>query len=252
LGGVAGEFGVRIPFFIAAGLSFINLLFGIFVLPESLKVENRRKFEWKKANPVGALVSLSKYPSILGLIAAYFLVFLAGKSVETVWTYYTMHRFEWSTSDVGWSLALVGILVTIVQGGLIGKAVKSFGQKNTILYGYFFWVTGLVLFGVATQGWMMYAFTVVYCLGGVAGPTIQGVMSNQVPANQQGELQGANASLISITSIIGPPLFTGVFTLFTSDNVPFNLPGISFFLGAVLAIISAIIAFFTLKNYQGQ
>ncbi|MBD77602.1 MAG: tetracycline resistance MFS efflux pump [Crocinitomicaceae bacterium] len=242
VGGVAAQWGIYVPFYVAAGLSLLNMVYGLAVLPESLKKENRRKIEIKNLVPGGALFALRKYPQILGLVAAYFFIYLAGKSVESIWTYYTMFRFEWSVTQVGYSLGVVGILVTIVQGGLIGRTVKFFGQKKTILIGYIFWVSGLILFGLANQGWMMYAFTVVYTMGGVAGPTIQSLMSNEVADDEQGELQGALTSLVSITTILGPPLFTFIFSYFTSDASPISLPGASFFLGASLALVSMIFA----------
>ncbi|MFQ3326245.1 MAG: DHA1 family tetracycline resistance protein-like MFS transporter, partial [Salibacteraceae bacterium] len=183
IGGIAGQWGVQMPFFIAAGLSLLNVLYGIFVVPESLKPENRRPFNWKRANPVSALLNLRTYPKIMGLVAGFFLIYLAGKCVESVWSFYTMYRFDWDTAHVGYSLGVVGILVTIVQGGLIGKVVSTFGEHKTIFIGYIFWVFGLVLFGLASEGWMMYSFIIVYCLGGVAGPTLQGLISNEVPDN---------------------------------------------------------------------
>ena len=238
IGGIAGQWGVQMPFFIAAGLSLLNVLYGIFVVPESLKPKNRRPFNWKRANPVSALLNLRTYPKIMGLVAGFFLIYLAGKCVESVWSFYTMYRFDWDTAHVGYSLGVVGILVTIVQGGLIGKVVSTFGEHKTIFIGYIFWVLGMILFGLASEGWMMYSFIVVYCLGGIAGPTLQGLISNEVPDNAQGELQGALTSLISVTSITGPLLFTWVFGVFSGADAPFHLPGASFFLGAMLAGIS--------------
>lgn len=248
IGGIAAQWGVKMPFFIAAGLSLLNLLYGMFILPESLKQENRRPFDWKRANPVSSLVNLKQYPKILGLIMAFFLIHLAGKAVESVWSFYTMYRFDWDTAHVGYSLAVVGIMVSIVQGGLVGKIVNTFGQVKTIFIGYVFWVLGQFLFGIATEGWMMYSFIIVYCLGGVAGPTLQGIISNEVPDNAQGELQGALTSLISVTSIIGPLLFTSVFARFSGDEAPFHLPGASFFLGAFLAAISMLLAVRSLRR----
>ncbi len=242
IGGVSAQWGIQMPFFIAASLSLLNVLYGFFIVPESLPVEKRRAFQWKRANPVSSLLNLRSYPKISNLVVSFFLIYLAGKAVESVWSFYTMYRFDWDTTHVGYSLAVVGILVTIVQGGLIGKVVKTFGETKTIFIGYVFWVLGQVLFGLATEGWMMYTFIIVYCLGGIAGPTLQGIISNEVPDDAQGELQGALTSLMSITSIIGPVLFTTVFALFSGEDAPFHLPGASFFLGAILAAISMLLA----------
>ena len=253
IGGVAAQWGVKWPFFIAAGLSLLNMVYGILVVPESLPPENRRSVNRKNFNPIAAVSNLRQYPLITGLIFAYFLIYLAGKSVENIWSYYTMFRFDWTTAEVGYSLAFVGFLVVIVQGGLIGKIVKKFGQFNTIVIGFVCWIGGLLLFSFATQGWMMYAFCIVYCMGGVAGPTIQGIMSNMVPKNKQGELAGALTSLISITSIMGPLMFTNLFSIFTGSEAPFEFPGISFFVGAVLAFVAMIYAVKTLRfNEIGQ
>ena len=248
IGGVAGQWGVQWPFFIAAGLSLLNVLYGIFVVPESLKKENRRPFSFKRANPVSSLLNLRIYPKIMGLVSGFFLIYLASKCVESVWSFYTMYRFDWDTAHVGYSLGVVGILVTIVQGGLIGKVVKTFGEHKTIFIGYIFWIIGMILFGLASEGWMMYSFIVVYCLGGVAGPTLQGLISNEVPDNAQGELQGALTSLISVTSIIGPLLFTWIFGVFSGVDAPFHLPGASFFLGAIIAGISMFLVVRSLKK----
>lgn len=253
IGGVAAQWGVKWPFFIAAGLSLLNMVYGILVVPESLPPENRRGVNRKNFNPIAAVSNLKQYPLITGLIFAYFLIYLAGKSVENIWSYYTMFRFDWTTAEVGYSLAFVGFLVVIVQGGLIGKIVKKFGQFNTIVIGFVCWISGLLLFSFATQGWMMYAFCIVYCMGGVAGPSIQGIMSNMVPKNKQGELAGALTSLISITSIVGPLMFTNLFSTFTGSEAPFEFPGISFFVGAVLAFVAMIFAVKTLRfNEIGQ
>ena len=183
-----------------------------------------------------------------GMVVAFFLIYMAGKSVETTWAYYTMLRFDWTVAQVGYSLAFVGVLVAIVQGGLVGIISKKIGTYKTVIYGFLFWTTGLVLFAFATSGWQMYAFCLVYCLGGIAGPTMQSIMSNQVPANEQGELQGALTSLMSVTAIIGPPLMTGVFAAFTKDSVPFEFPGAAFALGALLACAGLVFAYRALKR----
>lgn len=248
MGGVLGDFSLQLPFFAAAGLSFVNLIFGFFFVPESLSKEKRRPFEWTKANPFGALRSISKYPSIMGFIFAYFFLYLGGKAVETIWTYYTKYRFEWDQMEIGLSLAFVGILVTIVQGGLIGQTVKRLGQYKAIYLGFFFSILGSILFAFAFKGWHMYGYIVVYCLGGLAGPTLQSVMSNQVPDTQQGELQGVNTSLISITAIIAQPMYTETFSWLTSDHSPINLPGASFLLGAFFGLISLLLVYLTLKK----
>ena len=249
IGGLLGDFfGPRIPFFVAAGLALINWLYGYFILPESLPEENRRPFEWKRANPVGSLKHLRKYTAIIGLVVSLILIYLAAHAVQSTWTYYNMEKFHWSKKQVGISLGVVGAMVGLVQGVLIRRTMPVLGQEKSVYIGLLLYGIGMVLFGFATQGWMMYAFTVVYCLGGIAGPALQGIISNHVPSNEQGELQGGLTSLISLTSIIGPPAMTGLFAYFTSKKAPIEFPGAPFIAGAVLMIVSAIIAYRTLYS----
>lgn len=167
IGGICGHFGARIPFYIAASFSVLNFIYGYFVLPESLEIPNRRPFDWKRANPVGALMHLRKYPVISGLVVSFTLLMLAGKSVETTWTFFTMLKFSWNSIAVGVSLSVVGVLVALVQGGLIRVIIPKLGQKRSIYLGMFFYMLGLILFAFAQQGWMMYLFLIPYCLGGI-------------------------------------------------------------------------------------
>ena len=246
IGGLLGGLGPRVPFMVAAGLSFLNWLYGFFVLPESLSKENRRPFEWKRANPVGSLLQLKKYPAIAGLVSSLTLIYLGSHAVQSTWSYYSMEKFSWHESEVGISLAVVGLCVGLVQGLLIRKTIPLLGQEKSIYLGILLYALGMILFGIATQGWMMYTFTIVYCMGGIAGPALQGIISTHVPANEQGELQGALTSLISLTSIIGPIIMTNLFAYFTRKNAPVHLPGIPFFAGALLMVISAWLAYRTL------
>jgi DHA1 family tetracycline resistance protein-like MFS transporter len=248
IGGLFGDFGVRIPFLVAAGLSLLNWLYGFFILPESLKPENRRKFEWKRANPLGSLIQLNKYPAILGLVSATVLIYIAGHAAQSTWTFYTMEKFNWSKLGIGASISFVGLSIAVVQGGLIKVAMSKLGVKKSVFLGLCLYVVGFTLFAFATQGWMMFAFMVPYALGGIAGPAIQSIVSEQVPANAQGELQGALTSLMSLTSIIGPILMTGLFSYFTSKTAPVYFPGAPFMMGAVLTIFSVAISYFALKK----
>ncbi|MDQ3046268.1 MAG: TCR/Tet family MFS transporter [Bacteroidota bacterium] len=251
IGGVCGHYGARVPFYVAAAFSLMNFIYGYIVLPESLSKEHRRKFDWKRANPVGSLLHLKKYPVISGLVFTFFLVFLAGKSVETTWTFYTMLKFNWNTLWVGASLSVVGILVAIVQGGLIRVAIPKFGQKNSVYIGLSLYTLGLILFAFANQGWMMFAFLVPYCLGGIAGPALQGIMSGQVPLNEQGELQGALTSLMSLSAIIGPFIFNNLFAYFTDVKAPVHFPGAAFLTAAILLFVGILFAIRSLKKYEG-
>ena len=248
IGGVLGEFGSRIPFFAAAGLTFLNWVYGYFVLPDSLSVENRRKFEWKRANPIGSLKHLGRYPVILGLVASLVLVYIAAHAVQSTWTFFTIERFSWSKAMVGYSLGMAGLCVAIVQGGLIRIINPRLGPNRSVYVGMMMYAVGLSLFAFSNQGWMMFVFLIPYCLGGIAGPSLQGIISNQVPANEQGELQGALTSLISVTSIIGPPLMTNLFAFFTKKNSVIYFPGAAFMMGAILVSISGFLAWRTLSG----
>lgn len=249
LGGIASHWGVRVPFMIAAGFTFLNVIYGYFILPESLKKENRRKFEWSRANPVGSLMHLRKYPVISGLVVSLVLVYVAAHAVQSVWGYYTMLKFNWTESWVGYSLAFVGLLIAIVQGGLIRIAIPKLGQKNSVYAGLLLYALGLALFAFAYQGWMMFAFLIPYALGGICGPALQGIMSNQVPPNEQGELQGALTALMSLTSIIGPAIMNNLFAYFTDDKAPIYFPGAHFIVGAVLIIVGILFAIKPLKRF---
>jgi DHA1 family tetracycline resistance protein-like MFS transporter len=250
LGGLLGVLGSRVPFMVAAGLSFANWLYGFFILPESLKPENRRKFEWSRANPVSSLLNLKRYPVILGLVASLVMVYISSHAVQSNWAYYTEEKFNWSIKTIGWSLALVGFVFAVVNGGLIRFIIPKLGKERSVYVGLGFSAAGFVLFALATKTWMMFVFTVVYCLGGIAGPALQGIISTQVPPNEQGELQGALTSLMSVTSIIGPPLMTNTFYFFTNKNAQIYLPGAPMFLGAVLTITATILARASLKKHM--
>ncbi len=248
LGGILGQYGARMPFFAAAGLALLNWLYGYFILPESLKPENRRKFELKRANPVGALLQLRRYPVIIGLIASLICIYTAVHAVQGTWTYYTMEKFKWNEAWVGYSLSFVGLMAALVQGVLNRIMIPKLGEKRAVFIGLSFYVLGLLCFAFASQGWMMFAFMVPYALGGLAGPSLQGIISNQVPANEQGELQGGLNSLISVTSIIGPLLMTNLFGYFTSAKAPVYFPGAPFVMGAFLTALSIVLAINPLKK----
>ncbi|MGB4843580.1 MAG: TCR/Tet family MFS transporter [Ferruginibacter sp.] len=246
IGGLLGGLGPRIPFYAAAILALVNWIYGYFVLPESLSKENRRAFEWKRANPVGALLHLRKYPAITGLAFAIFLVYVAAHAIMSNWSYFTMYRFSWDEKMVGISLAVVGVLVAGVQGGLTRVINPKLGNEKTLYIGLSLYAIGMLLFGIATQSWMMFVFLIPYCLGGIAQPALQSVMAGHVPANVQGELQGTITSLMSLAAIIGPLLMNNLFFYFTHSEAPLHLPGAPFLLASVLMATAAIIAYRTL------
>jgi MFS transporter, DHA1 family, tetracycline resistance protein len=238
LGGVLGEYGPRVPFYAAAALALLNWLYGYFILPESLPADKRRKFEWKRANPVGSIIQLRKTPVVAKLATSMFFVYIAAHAVQSNWAFFTIYKFEWSESMVGYSLGTAGLLVGLVQGVLIRMINPRLGNEWSVYLGMILYAIGLGLFATATQGWMMFVFLIPYCLGGITGPALQSIMSNKVPDTEQGELQGGLAGLISVTSIIGPPLMTGLFSFFTSPRAPFHFAGIPFAVASVLTVVS--------------
>ena len=248
MGGMLSQFGQRIPFYVAAALALVNGVYGYFVLPESLKKENRREFKWARANPVGTLLHLRKFPSIAGLLVSILLLYIAAHAIMSNWNYFTIHRFKWNEKTVGISLAVVGILVAFVQAGLTRIINPKIGNEKSLYTGLAFYSIGMLLFGLATQSWMMFVFLVPYCLGGIAQPALQAVMAGKVPPNAQGELQGAITSLMSLAAIIGPLVMNNLFFYFSHEGTKNYLPGAPFFFGAVLMMTSAIIAFKTLHQ----
>jgi DHA1 family tetracycline resistance protein-like MFS transporter len=248
IGGQLTKYGVRFPFYAAAVLALLNWLYGFFILPESLSQNHRRKFEWKRANPLGSLLQLKKYPAVAGLIISLILVYISVHAVQSTWTFYNMEKFNWTPQLVGYSLTFVGVMIALVQGGLIRAVIPKLGQKRSVYVGLALYGIGFILFAFATKGWMMFAFMVPYALGGIAGPSIQGIISTHVPANEQGELQGALTSLMSATSIVGPVLMTSLFAYFTSKEAPFLFPGAPFAMGALLTLLSSFLAYRSLKK----
>jgi Arabinose efflux permease len=248
VGGMLAEYGLRVPFFVAAGFALMNALYGYFVLPESLAKENRRPFQWKRANPLGSLLHLKKYPAVLGLITSLVLVYIAAHALQSTWTYINIDRFHWSKKLLGLSLGVVGLMTLIVQGGLIRFINPKLGNERSVYIGLAIYSIGMLSFAFATQSWMMFAFMVPYCLGGIAGPALQAILSGHVPPSEQGELQGALTSMISLTSIVGPLVMTNLFAFFTRPGSSIHFSGAPFLLGSVLLMISAVVAYMVLKT----
>ncbi|MHC6199118.1 tetracycline resistance MFS efflux pump [Elizabethkingia miricola] len=248
LGGLLGQFGSRVPFYAAAVLCLINFIYGYFILPESLDKDHRREFEWKRANPIGSLFMLKKHPKMSGLILVLILIYIGAHAVQSNWSYFTMYMFGWKEKEVGLSLGLIGLLVGLVQGLLIRWINPRIGNERSIYYGLGLYAIGMLLFAFATESWMMFAFLVPYCLGGICGPALQSVITGNVSKQEQGELQGALTSLMSATAIVGPPLMTNLFFYFTHDQAPFQFPGAPFFLAFIMLGMGAIIAYFNFRK----
>lgn len=235
IGGLLGGIDLRLPFFASAGLALVNFLYGVFVLPESLPPEKRDAFSWRKANPIGSILVLRSYPLVSGLALAFVFMTLAQRGLETVWVLYTGHKFGWDELANGLSLALVGLMAALVQGGLVQPVIKRIGERRAVLGGIVLAVITYLGYGLATAGWMLIAFIIFGSISGVAGPAVQSLVAGSVDPQDQGKVQGGLQSLMSLSSILSPLIFTaGLFSYFTSPAAPFQLPGAPFLLGAVM------------------
>ncbi|MGL5892161.1 MAG: TCR/Tet family MFS transporter [Bacteroidia bacterium] len=250
IGGFLGSFGERIPFFVAAGLSLANALYGFFVIPESLPVENRRAFSWKRANPVGALMHLSRYPLVIRLGVTFFLINMASHSLQSVWGFYTQYRLGWGTGMIGASLAFVGIMVALVQGGLNRILIPKLGSRRAIVTGIIMYGIGMLIAAMAESNFLMFASVVPLALGGLAGPTIQGILSKVVGKDEQGELQGFIVSLQSLTAVVGPVLMTSLFAWFTDGTAGVIIPGASYFASAIFCVAALVWTMFVFRKFD--
>ncbi|MDC6404144.1 MULTISPECIES: TCR/Tet family MFS transporter [Maribacter] len=250
VGGFFGEIDIRLPFYIAAGLTFANFLFGLFFVPESLTPENRRAINLTKMIPGVSLFALRKYKGVLLLIFAFFLANLAGQALPSTWSYYGIERYNWSPKEIGVSLMVVGLLVAIVQGVLVGVLVKKFGKRIVVTVGFLLWTVGMFFFSLASEPWMLYAFLIPYALGGVAGPTVQGIISNQVSEKEQGNLQGSITGLVSITAILGQLVFSPVFYFFIRPGGGIYYPGAPYTLAAFFLLVAFLMAFIAMKRLE--
>ena len=249
IGGLLGQYGSRVPFYAAAVLCLLNFLYGYFILPESLSKENRRPVNLRRANPIGAFYNLKKYPSLHGLMIALFLIYVAGHAVESNWSYFTMYKFSWDEKMVGISLGFVGVLVSLVQGGLIRWTSPRLGNEKSIYVGMALYTIAMFLFAFVSESWMMFAFIVPYCLAGIAGPSLRAIITSHVLPTEQGEIQGTIASLMSAATIIGPPVMSSLFYYFTHAGAPIQFAGVPFVLGGILMFISGVIAYNSLKKH---
>jgi DHA1 family tetracycline resistance protein-like MFS transporter len=240
IGGVLGNISPRFPFFATAALALINVIYGYFALHETLQPENRRAFDWKRANPLGALLQMRRYPIVIGLFAALFFYQIAHDSLPVVWSYYTIEKFKWTAAQIGISLAVVGLTGALVQGLLTGPAVKRLGERRATYMGFAVFTVGFIGIALAPTGWFLYVLLVPFALSGIAGPALNSIMSAQMPADSQGELQGAIACLVSLTAVISPLVMTQLFKAFTLPN-HFYFPGAPYLAAAILSFVSLII-----------
>ena len=248
LGGLTGAIDPRLPFWIAAGLSLLNALYGFFVLPESLPKERRAAFEWRRANPVGALALLRSQTQLIALASVSFLSNLAHAALPSVGVLYMMHRYGWNARTVGFTMAGVGVSAIVVQGGVVGRAVKRFGERAALIAGLAFGVAGFANFGLAPTGLIFWLGIPLMALWGLANPASQGLMSHRVGPSEQGRLQGANASLMGVANLIGPGLFTITFAFAIGTAQDWGMPGAPFLLAATLLGLAIAIAVRTTKT----
>src|SRR5215470_2828917 len=242
LGGLAGNLDPRLPFWIAAVLSLGNGLYGLFILPESLPSDRRARFAWRRANPVGSLVLLRSHPELTGLSLASFLSSLAHASLPSIAVLYMMYRYNFDERAVGLTMAGVGLSAMIVQGGLIGSAIARFGERTAMIIGLLFGIAAFSLWGFAPSALFFFLGIPLMSLWGIANAASMGLMSRRVAATEQGQLQGANASLMGIANLFGPGLFTQVFALFVGERAVWHLPGAPFLLAALLLLFAAGVA----------
>jgi DHA1 family tetracycline resistance protein-like MFS transporter len=249
LGGMLGGISIRLPFWVAAGLSLINFCYGFFVLPESLAPERRsQRFDWSHANPFGALVLLRRYPQVFALATVYFLISLAQFSLNSTYVLYADYRYHWGPAAVGYTLALVGFCSGIVQAVLVRRLMPKLGERRMIMLGMLLAVAGYLVFGLASVGWIFLLGIPLLALGGLAGPPSQALMTQQVDPHEQGRLQGALTSLASLAGIFGPALFANLFGLFISNHAPMHLPGIAFVLASLLLTAATMIAAYAIRH----
>jgi DHA1 family tetracycline resistance protein-like MFS transporter len=248
LGGLAGTISPRLPFWIAAGLSLANALYGLVILPESLPVARRARFAWRRANPFGALALLRSRAMLLRLAFVNFLGNLAHAVLPSIGVLYMMYRYGWNESLVGLTLAAVGVASIIVQGLVVGPVTRWVGERAALMLGLVFGVGGFVIFALAPNGLTFWLAIPVMALWGLEGPACMALMSRLVGASEQGQLQGANASVTGIANLFGPGLFTLTFAFAIGGGREFNLPGAPFLIASFLLAAAAVAAWLATRE----
>ncbi|MBV9571344.1 MAG: TCR/Tet family MFS transporter [Alphaproteobacteria bacterium] len=241
IGGLLGDFGTRLPFFVSAGLSVANALFGLFVLKESLPPEKRRKFELWRANPLGALLAIRRHPAVLGFAGVYVLMRLAHDANPVIWSFYVYLKFHWTPRDVGLSLAFLGIVMAMVFGFLTRVLIPKLGEARAAYIGLMCGAIGFAGYAFSTAGWQMYPWMLVWAMMGLVMPAMNGIISRRVPMNEQGEVQGALASVGGVTSIAAPVLLTNIFSYFTGKDAPVYFPGAAFLTAGLMLALAALL-----------
>ena len=240
VGGLLGHISPRLPFWVAAALSLINAMYGLFVLPESLGREKRAPFSWARANPVGSLKLLRSHHELFGLAGVTFLSALAHDSLPSTFVLYADYRYGWTSRTIGLALATVGICYGVVQGALVGRIVGHFGERMALFVGLLFGAIGFAIYGFATDGWIFWLGIPLMSIWGISGPAAQGIMCRRVSPSEQGQLQGAISSLRGISGMFGPGLFTMTFATFIGSLRGWHLSGSPFLLSSILLVAAMV------------
>jgi DHA1 family tetracycline resistance protein-like MFS transporter len=247
IGGLLGQYSIRLPFFVAAGCVAINWLYGAFVLPESLPAENRRPFSWRRANPVGSLLALRRFRGVMDLAWMHFIYMSASTMLQSIWVLYTGYRYHWTTLEIGLSLTFIGMMAVVVQGGLVRRIIARTGERKGLVIGLVNSAVIMAGYGLATKGWMIYGLMIVGAWGGIAGPSAQALITKHVPANEQGAVQGSLSGLTSLAGIFAPIVAAWSFGRCIAADAAWHLPGIAFFEASTLMLVALALA---LRSFQ--
>lgn len=242
LGGVLGAVDPRLPFWVAGALALLNAAYGYFVLPESLPLERRKPFSWRRANPLGTLEMLRRHVGLLGLASVAVIYHLVHHVLPSVYVLYVGYRYGWDPRQTGLTLAAVGVMSVIVQGGLVRPLVAKLGERRTLLIGLAAGIAGYLIFGLAERSTTFLLGVPIFGLMGLFNPSLQGLMTRRVAPSEQGQLQGINGSFMGLTGIVGPGLFTSVFALAIGRGAGAHLPGAPFVLAASLLGVAWVVA----------
>jgi DHA1 family tetracycline resistance protein-like MFS transporter len=246
-GGLLGEYDLRLPFWVAAFLTILNAIYGAFILPESLSKENRSPFSWRRANPLGSLKLLRSHPQLLGLASILLLYQLAHQVFSSVFVFYTTYRYGWTEKTTGLTLMVVGLMSVLMQGAVVRRTAPKLGERRMLIIALVFGAVGYFIYGIAENGWIFWLGIPVFSLVGYFSAAIQGLMTRRVSANEQGQLQGANSSLMGISGMIGPWIFANVFSFAIEEQASVKLPGLPFMLAASLHIVALVLAMIIVK-----
>ncbi|MDX1928271.1 MAG: TCR/Tet family MFS transporter [Pirellulaceae bacterium] len=248
MGGVLGEYNLRLPFWVAAFLTLLNVAYGMFVLPESLSKENRTAFSWRRANPLGSLKLLRSHPELLGLASIMLLYQLSHQVFQTVFVFYTTYRYSWSEKTTGLTLMVVGLMSVLMQGGIVRRTAPKLGERRMLIIALTFGALGYLIYAFAPNGWIFWLGIPVFSLVSYFSAAIQGLMTRRVSASEQGQLQGANSSIMGIAGMIGPWIFANIFSFAIHDGAAVKIPGLPFIFAASLHFVALAVAMVIVKR----